>query len=66
MIAKHIYITLLFLRSFMWRFFVITRYARRKHLVDVTEIFNQLNEEKTQRFFKLGHLVILILITLFW
>ncbi|KAK9059251.1 hypothetical protein SSX86_021870 [Deinandra increscens subsp. villosa] len=47
-------------------YYNITLYARRQHLVDVTEIFNQLNEEKTQRFFKLGHLVFLLFITLFW
>ncbi|XP_076932493.1 protein cornichon homolog 4-like [Bidens hawaiensis] len=41
-------------------------YARRQHLVDVTEIFNQLDGAKKQRLFKLGHLIFLLFITLFW
>ncbi|KAK1419086.1 hypothetical protein QVD17_28243 [Tagetes erecta] len=41
-------------------------YARRQHLVDVTEIFNQLDVAKKQRLFKLGHLISLLFITLFW
>nr|KAJ0199059.1 hypothetical protein LSAT_V11C600332500 [Lactuca sativa] len=48
------------------RLLYVCRYARRQHLVDVTEIFNQLNGEKKQRLFKLGHLVFLLFITLFW
>ncbi|GJS38831.1 putative mitochondrial protein [Tanacetum coccineum] len=41
-------------------------YGRREHLVDVMEIFNQLNWEKKQHLIKLGYIIILIFITLFW
>ncbi|XP_074568104.1 protein cornichon homolog 1-like [Curcuma longa] len=41
-------------------------YQRRQHLIDVTEIFNQLNQEKKRRLFKLINLVILLFLTLFW
>ncbi|XP_004242012.1 protein cornichon homolog 4 [Solanum lycopersicum] len=41
-------------------------YTRRQHLVDVTEIFNLLNWEKKQRLFKLGYIVLLLFISLFW
>ncbi|XP_057478831.1 protein cornichon homolog 4-like [Actinidia eriantha] len=40
------------------------KYMRRKHLVDVTEIFNQLNWEKKQRPFKLGYLITFLVITI--
>ncbi|KAG6516937.1 hypothetical protein ZIOFF_020312 [Zingiber officinale] len=42
------------------------RYQRRQHLIDVTEIFNQLNQEKKRRLFKLINLVILLFLSLFW
>ncbi|GJY52720.1 cornichon homolog 4-like protein [Tanacetum coccineum] len=45
---------------------LVIMYGRREHLVDVTEIFNQLNWEKKQRLIKLGYIIILIFITLFW
>ncbi|XP_074568108.1 protein cornichon homolog 1-like [Curcuma longa] len=41
-------------------------YQRRQHLIDVTEIFNQLNQEKKKRLFKLVNLVILLFLSLFW
>lgn len=41
-------------------------YMRRQHLVDVTEIFNLLNWEKKQRLFKLGYIILLLFISLFW
>ncbi|EOX96202.1 Cornichon family protein [Theobroma cacao] len=41
-------------------------YVRREHLVDVTEIFNQLNWEKKQRLIKLGYLVTLLVVSLVW
>ncbi|KAL3818164.1 hypothetical protein ACJIZ3_004069 [Penstemon smallii] len=41
-------------------------YLRRQHLVDVTEIFNLLSWEKKQRLFKLGYIVLLIFMCLFW
>ncbi|KAM3308685.1 Protein cornichon -like protein 4 [Capsicum baccatum] len=41
-------------------------YTRRQHLVDVTEIFNLLNWEKKQRLFKLGYIILLLFVSLFW
>ncbi|KAK6162489.1 hypothetical protein DH2020_002330 [Rehmannia glutinosa] len=40
-------------------------YTRKRHLVDVTEIFNQLPWEKNVRLYKLGYLVILLALTIF-
>ncbi|KAE8717229.1 hypothetical protein F3Y22_tig00110057pilonHSYRG00290 [Hibiscus syriacus] len=37
-----------------------------EHLVDVTEIFNLLHEEKQQRIFKLAYVAVLIFFALFW
>lgn len=42
------------------------RYMQRRHLIDVTEIFNMLSWEKKQRIFKLAHIIILLVISLFW
>lgn len=42
------------------------RYMKGRHLVDVTEIYNQLSWEKKQRFFKIGYLLILFILSLFW
>ncbi|RVW50726.1 putative protein cornichon-like 2 [Vitis vinifera] len=41
-------------------------YQRRQHLIDVTEIFNLLNWEKKQRLFKLGYLIFLLFLSIFW
>ncbi|KAJ8748925.1 hypothetical protein K2173_013361 [Erythroxylum novogranatense] len=41
-------------------------YIQRQHLIDVTEIYNQMNREKQRRFFKLGYLVILLVMSIFW
>lgn len=41
-------------------------YQRRQHLIDVTEVFNQLSREKRRRLLKLISVVILILISLLW
>lgn len=66
---------LLFLLSGNWLMFLlcvpnlyynVRLYQRRQHLIDVTEIFNQLNREKKRRLFKLVTLVILLFLTLFW
>ncbi|XP_076881086.1 protein cornichon homolog 4-like [Bidens hawaiensis] len=66
---------LLYLVTGHWMMFILSApclyyntrlYARRQHLVDVTEIFNQLDGAKKQRLFKLGHLIFLLFITLFW
>ncbi|KAL3820195.1 hypothetical protein ACJIZ3_006100 [Penstemon smallii] len=47
-------------------YYNVRLYIRRQHLVDVTEIFNLLNWEKNQRLFKLGYVVLLIFMCLFW
>ncbi|KAJ8766125.1 hypothetical protein K2173_021642 [Erythroxylum novogranatense] len=41
-------------------------YTRRQHLIDVTEIFNQLHWEKKLRLFKLFYLIILLFLAIFW
>ncbi|CAA3028190.1 protein cornichon homolog 4-like [Olea europaea var. sylvestris] len=41
-------------------------YSERRHLVDVTEIFNQLPWEKKRRLYKLGYLVIILALSIFW
>uniref|UniRef100_A0A6N2K0Q1 Uncharacterized protein n=1 Tax=Salix viminalis TaxID=40686 RepID=A0A6N2K0Q1_SALVM len=41
-------------------------YTRKQHLVDVTEIFNMLSWEKKQRLFKLGYLISLLFLSIFW
>ncbi|EHA8590728.1 protein cornichon [Cocos nucifera] len=66
---------LLFLLSGHWLMFLfcapnlyynVRLYQQRQHLVDVTEIFNQLNGEKKRRLLKLINLVVLIFLCLFW
>lgn len=47
-------------------YYDIRLYTQRKHLVDVTEIFNQLPWEKKQRLFKLVYLVSLLFLSIFW
>jgi hypothetical protein len=44
----------------------LIRYIQRQHLVDVTEIYNQLRWEKKRRFFKIAYLLILFFLSLFW
>ncbi|KAJ8443791.1 hypothetical protein Cgig2_017272 [Carnegiea gigantea] len=41
-------------------------YMGNQHLVDVTEIFNQLNWEKKKRLFKLGYNIFILFLSLFW
>ncbi|XP_021657339.2 protein cornichon homolog 1 isoform X2 [Hevea brasiliensis] len=55
-----------FLLSLPYLYYNITLYLQRRHLVDVTEIYNQLNREKQRRLFKLGFLVILLVLCIFW
>ncbi|KAK1384856.1 Cornichon [Heracleum sosnowskyi] len=47
-------------------YYNVRLYMRRQHLIDVTEIFNQLDWEKKKRLFKLGYLVCLLFLSLFW
>ncbi|KAF7139016.1 hypothetical protein RHSIM_Rhsim07G0101000 [Rhododendron simsii] len=63
LITGHWFMSLL---SVPYLYYNVTLYMRRTHLVDVTEIFNLLNWEKKQRLFKLGYLIFLLFISLFW
>ncbi|KAH6789543.1 Cornichon family protein [Perilla frutescens var. frutescens] len=56
----------MFLLCLPYAYYNITLYTRRQHFVDVTEIFNQLSWEKKVRLCKLGYLVILVAMTIFW
>ncbi|OEL23559.1 Protein cornichon-like protein 4 [Dichanthelium oligosanthes] len=65
----------LFLLSGHWAMFLLsvpmvyynyTLYQRRQHLVDVTEIFNQLGREKKRRLFKIVSLIVFLFLSLFW
>lgn len=44
----------------------VNSYMGGRHLVDVTEIFNQLNQEKRQRMLKIVSLLFTFLCSLFW
>ncbi|XP_038725557.1 protein cornichon homolog 4-like [Tripterygium wilfordii] len=47
-------------------YYNVRLYTQKQHLVDVTEIFNQLHWEKKQRLFKLGYLIINLFLAIFW
>jgi len=47
-------------------FIPVIRYRQKKHLVDVTEIFNMLAWEKKQRLVKLFYLVLTLFFSVFW
>jgi hypothetical protein len=40
------------------------RYIKRQHYADVTEIYNKLNFEKKKRLFKVGHLILIFVISI--
>ncbi|CAN1188852.1 Protein cornichon homolog 4 [Linum perenne] len=46
----------------------LTRYLERKHLVDVTEIYNhnQLHSEKNRRLLKTGYILVMLVLSMFW
>ncbi|KAK9984553.1 hypothetical protein SO802_034078 [Lithocarpus litseifolius] len=52
--------------SVPYLYYNVRQYLQRKHLVDVTEIFNLLHWEKKQRLFKLFYLIFLLFLTIFW
>lgn len=56
----------MFLLCLPYLYYNVRLYTRRQHLVDVTEIFNQLHWEKKQRLYKLVYLVILLFLSIFW
>ncbi|CAL5198050.1 unnamed protein product [Lathyrus oleraceus] len=47
-------------------YYNVQLFRQRKHLVDVTEIFNMLSREKKQRLFKLFYLIFILFLSLFW
>ncbi|MBA0611172.1 hypothetical protein Godav_011875, partial [Gossypium davidsonii] len=42
----------------------VARYRSKRHLVDVTEIFNKLNSEKKQRLIKFGYVILIFVVFL--
>ncbi|KAK1356605.1 Cornichon [Heracleum sosnowskyi] len=54
------------LLSVPYLYYNVKLYMQRQHLIDVTEIFNLLDREKKRRLFKLGYLVVLLFLSLFW
>ncbi|MBA0876578.1 hypothetical protein Goshw_021465 [Gossypium schwendimanii] len=42
----------------------MNRYRSKRHLVDVTEIFNKLNSEKKQRLIKFGYVILIFVVFL--
>ncbi|KAL8552638.1 hypothetical protein ACS0TY_001360 [Phlomoides rotata] len=47
-------------------YYNVRLYLRNEYLIDVTEIFNLLNWEKKLRLFKLGYIILLLFMCLFW
>ncbi|KAL8062514.1 hypothetical protein ABFX02_02G152600 [Erythranthe guttata] len=56
----------MFLICAPYAYYNFTIYTRGRHLLDVTEIFNQLPWEKKVRLYKLGYLVVFLALTIFW
>ncbi|XP_052211263.1 protein cornichon homolog 4-like [Diospyros lotus] len=56
----------MFLICLPYSYYNFRLYSRKRHLVDVTEIFNQLPWEKKLRIFKLVYLVIVLCVSIFW
>ncbi|KAI4311677.1 hypothetical protein MLD38_036554 [Melastoma candidum] len=52
--------------SLPYLYYNVRLYLSKQHLVDVTEIYNMLKWEKKHRLFKLGHIVFLLFLSLFW
>ncbi|XP_048422743.1 protein cornichon homolog 4 [Pyrus x bretschneideri] len=63
LIARHWFMLFMALPHLYYN---VNLYVTRRHLVDVTEIYNQLSWEKKQRFFKIGYLLVLFILSLFW
>ncbi|XP_027360979.1 probable protein cornichon homolog 2 isoform X2 [Abrus precatorius] len=47
-------------------YYNVRLYRRRRHLIDVTEIFNLVSCEKKQRLVKLFYLVFTLFLSVFW
>ncbi|XP_027107825.1 protein cornichon homolog 4-like [Coffea arabica] len=57
---------MMFLLCLPYLYYDFKLYTERRHLVDVTEIFNQLPWEKKIRLYKLGYLIVLMACSIFW
>ncbi|KAG5565639.1 hypothetical protein RHGRI_001525 [Rhododendron griersonianum] len=57
---------LMFLICLPHSYYNFRLYTRKQHLVDVTEIFNQLPWEKQLRIYKLVYLAFLLFLSIFW
>ncbi|KAM7472111.1 hypothetical protein LguiA_010294 [Lonicera macranthoides] len=55
----------MFLLCLPYLLYNVKLYTGKQHLVDVTEIFNQLPWEKKQRLFKLAYLAVLLCVSIF-
>ncbi|KAK1261799.1 hypothetical protein QJS04_geneDACA020517 [Acorus gramineus] len=56
----------MFLFCVPYLYYNVKLHNQRQHLVDVTEIFNQLHREKKRRLIKLFYLVALLFLNIFW
>ncbi|KAL9246783.1 hypothetical protein vseg_020276 [Gypsophila vaccaria] len=63
LVTGHWFMALL---SVPYLYYNVKSYMDNKHLVDVTEIFNLLSWEKKKRLFKLGYLLSILFLSLFW
>uniref|UniRef100_A0A5B7AHP5 Uncharacterized protein n=1 Tax=Davidia involucrata TaxID=16924 RepID=A0A5B7AHP5_DAVIN len=57
---------IMFLLCLPYLYYNVRLYTQRRHLVDVTEIFNQLPWEKWLRIYKLVYLIALLCLSIFW
>ncbi|XAR63161.1 hypothetical protein NMG60_11023002 [Bertholletia excelsa] len=57
---------IMFLFCLPYLYYNFRLYSEKRHLVDVTEIFNQLAREKKHRIYKLVYLVVLLGFSIFW
>ncbi|GAA0138354.1 membrane traffic protein [Lithospermum erythrorhizon] len=57
---------IMFLLCLPYLYYNVKLYTERRHLMDVTEIFNQISWEKKVRICKLGYMVIIIALSIVW
>ncbi|WJX82397.1 hypothetical protein P8452_65164 [Trifolium repens] len=61
LIAGHWFILLI---SLPCLYYNVSLYIKRQHYADVTEIYNKLNFEKKKRLFKVGHLILIFVVSI--
>ncbi|MED6145376.1 hypothetical protein PIB30_024578 [Stylosanthes scabra] len=54
---------IIFLIGLPCMYYNVTLYIKKEHLADVTEIYNKLNWEKKKRLFKVGHSILLFVLS---